>query len=377
MIPAGRSTLRETPTLPGQVVLVLQGGGALGSYQAGVYQALHETGIEPDWVVGTSIGAINGAMIAGNRPAERLDCLRRFWCGVTRCGLSPLIGPYSAAGDTFHKLTVLINGLPTFFEPQPSAWLSPHVWLGAEVAAYYSPAPLRASLAKLVDFAYLNENHMRLTVGTVNVRSGSLRYFTNRDTTLGLEHVLASAALPPAFPAVRIDGESYWDGGIYSNTPIEVVLDDSPRRDSVIFAVQLWPAEGPEPQTIWQVISRQKDIQYASRVESQMARQRQIHRLRRVIRELAQYIPPGERELPAVKELLQWGCGTTMQVIQLKAPRMDGDDYAKDFDFSAARMQARWEAGYRATARMLELAPWEGKLDPVEGIGVYELVPAP
>lgn len=185
---------------------------------------------------------------------------------------------------------------------------------------------------------------------------------------------MASAALPPAFPAVRIDGESYWDDGIHSNTPIEAVLDDNPRRDSVIFAVQLWSPQGTEPATIWEVIGRQKDIQYASKAETQLARQRQIHRLRHVIRELAQYIPPGELDSPAVKELLQWGCGTTMQVIQLQAPHLDNDDHAKDIDFSAAQLQARWEAGYCATARIIERAPWRDKLDPVEGIGVHDII---
>ncbi|QUN31715.1 patatin-like phospholipase family protein (plasmid) [Cupriavidus sp. KK10] len=271
-----RRNLQARGRLPGQVVLVFQGGGALGSYQAGVYQALHEACIEPDWVVGTSIGAINGAIIAGNAPAARLACLRRFWHRASCHGLSTLIGPYAGASDSWCKLTALIEGVPSLFRPQPEAWLSLHARLGSDMAAYYSTAPLRESLATLVDFDYVNNKHVRLTVGTVNVRKGNLRYFTNRDTSLALEHILASAALPPAFPAVRIEGESYWDGGIHSNTPIEAVLDDRSRRDSVIFAVQLWPAEGPEPETIWQVISRQKDIQYASRVESQLARQRQI-----------------------------------------------------------------------------------------------------
>lgn len=373
------NTRRNLPArrrLPGQVVLVFQGGGALGSYQAGVYQALHEACIEPDWVIGTSFGAINGAIIAGNAPAERLACLRRFWHGVSCRGLSTLVGAYPGASEFWCKLAVLIEGVPSLFIPQPEACLNPHARLGSEAAAYYSTAPLRASLATLVDFDYLNDKNVRLTVGTVNVRTGNPRYFTNRDTPLAPEHILASAALPPAFPAVRIEGESYWDGGIHSNTPIEAVLDDRPRRDSVIFAAQLWPAEGPEPETIWQVISRQKDIQYASRVESQLARQRQLHRLRHVIRELARYIPESERDSPAVKELLQWGCVTTMHVIQLKAPRMSGDDHTSDIDFSAGRLQARWEAGYDATVRMIERAPWEEDLDPVEGIAVHEVAKA-
>ncbi|WP_374704201.1 patatin-like phospholipase family protein [Ralstonia sp. SET104] len=373
----GGTNPREDLALPGQVVLVLQGGGALGSYQAGVYQALHEAGIEPDWVIGTSIGAINGAIIAGNPPAERLDRLHRFWDSVT-CGVSsPLASTSAAAESALCKLSAVLNGLPGFFRPQPRAWLSPQLQLGPDAAAYYSTAPLRESLATLVDFDYLRERHVRLTVGTVNVRTGNQHYFTNRDTTLTLEHVMASAALPPAFPAVRINGESYWDGGIHSNTPLEAVLDDNPRRSSVIFAVQLWSPQGTEPETIWEVIGRQKDIQYASKAETQLARQRQIHRLRHVIRELAQYIAPAEIDSPAVKALLQWGCGTTIQVIQLQAPHLDNDDHAKDIDFSAAQLLARWEAGYRATRRTIELAPWRDKLDPVEGIGVHAVTMSP
>jgi NTE family protein len=378
----GRSQLRrggrqgagrgEPSALPGQVVLVLQGGGALGSYQAGVYQALHEAGIEPDWVIGTSIGAINGAIIAGNRPEDRLARLREFWDGATYRDRWPPIGLYAGAGDSFRKLEIMVHGIPGFFKPQGGAWLSPHAPLGAESASYYSTAPLNASLSKLIDFSYLNERRVRLSVGTVNVRAGDLRYFSNRDTSLSVEHVMASAALPPAFPAVRIDGESYWDGGVHSNTPIEAVWDDSPRRDAVVFAVQLWPMSGLEPETIWQVISRQKDIQYASRTESQLARQRQIHHLRHVIRELGRHMTADELETPAVKKLLDWGCDTTMHVVQLKMQRARGDDHTKDIDFSVDGLQARWDAGYAAARGVLESAPWRQAADPIEGIAVHE-----
>lgn len=370
-----RAAVGDVLALPGQVVLVLQGGGALGSYQAGVYQALHEAGIEPDWVVGTSIGAINGAIMAGNRPEDRLVRLREFWDGATYRDRWPPIGLSPSVGDSFSKLEMMVYGIPGFFKPQGSAWISPYLPLGAESASYYSTAPLHASLSRLVDFSYLNEKRVRLTVGTVNVRTGDLRYFSSRDTSLAVEHVMASAALPPAFPAVRIDGEPYWDGGVHSNTPIEAVWDDYPRRDAVVFAVQLWPMSGPEPETIWQVISRQKDIQYASRTESQLARQRQIHRLRHVIRELGRHMTAGERKTDAVKKLLEWGCGTTMHVIQLKMQRMRGDDHTKDIDFSVDGLQARWDAGYAAARGVLESAPWRQAADPIEGIAVHEAAP--
>lgn len=197
-----------------------------------------------------------------------------------------------------------------------------------------------------------------------------MHYFTNREDPMDVEHVMASAAFPPGFPSVRLEGEPYWDGGIYSNTPLEAVLDDKPRRSSVIFAVQLWSTEGPEPESIWQVLSRQRDIQYSSRAESHLARQKQIHRLRHVIRELARFIPESQRDSPEVKELLGWGCNTTMQVVELDAPRSDGD-LNRDIDFSASGIERRWRTGYEDTKQMLELAPWQEAPDPMEGISVY------
>ncbi|MES2114466.1 MAG: patatin-like phospholipase family protein, partial [Pseudomonadota bacterium] len=207
--------------MPGQVVLVLQGGGALGAYQLGVYQAMHEAGVEPDWVIGTSIGAINAAIIAGNPPHHRLDRLRQFWGQMEQNALG-----FSAMPRALANLVTMGQGIPAFFEPNFSAWWGPEARLGVEQAAYYRTAPLRTTLDTLVDFDYLNGKHTRLTVGAVNARTGAMRYFDSRREPLNASHVMASGAIPPAFPAVRIDGEPYWDGGIYSNTPIEAVLDD-------------------------------------------------------------------------------------------------------------------------------------------------------
>ncbi|WP_051975312.1 patatin-like phospholipase family protein [Cupriavidus necator] len=366
----------ETPRteLPGQVVLVLQGGGALGAYQVGVYQALHEAGLEPEWVIGTSIGAINGAIIAGNPPAQRLSRLKQFWDGVAYRGAANGSGSFRQFEDWMRVLAVTTRGIPSFFTPSPAAW-----WLGVQAtvglasAAFYSTSPLRATLAQLVDFDYLNARHARLTVGTVSVRSGRMRYFTNRDAPLNVDHVMASAAFPPGFPSVQVEGESYWDGGIYSNTPLEAILDDRPRRSSLIFAVQLWPTSGPEPNSIWQVMSRLRDIQYSSRAESHLERQRQIHRLRHVIRELGKHIPESERGQAAVQELLGWGCGTTMHVVELDAPQLDGYDMHRDIDFSTCGIERRWMAGYKDTRHALERAPWREPLDPIEGIAVHRI----
>ena len=359
--------------LPGQVVLVLQGGGALGAYQVGVYQALHEAGIEPDWVIGTSIGAINAALIAGNRREDRMARLRAFWHRMEQ--QVPGGGPLAwwGWGAMLANMMTVTRGIPAFFAPNLAALRGTHASVGIESAAYYSTAPLRETLAGLVDFNHLGQCQTRLTVGAVNACSGQMRYFDSRDQTLTADHVMASGALPPAFPAVRIDGVPYWDGGIYSNTPIEAVLDDRPRRDSVIFAVNVWHQQGPEPDSIWQVMSREKDIQYASRADSHIARQKQIHRLRHVIRELCAQIPPSKRDSEHVRELAAFGCGTTMHVAHLVAPRLDGEDHTKDIDFTATGIRARWQAGHADTLRMIERSPWDAPVDPIEGVILHTL----
>jgi NTE family protein len=365
------------PALPGQVVLVLQGGGALGAYQVGVYQALHEAGIEPDWVIGTSIGAINGAIIAGNPPHRRLERLRLFWDSVEQhAGLgAPELFPGFVSAIA--NVTTITRGLTPFFGPNPASWFGPHFPTGVESAAYYTTEPLRKTLNELADFGYINGKHVRLTVGAVNVNNGEMRYFDSRDESICLEHVMASGALPPAFPAVRVDGEPYWDGGIYSNTPIEAVLDDKPRKDSVIFAVQMWNPEGPEPATLWEVAGRQKDIQYASRAKSHIARQKQIHHLRHIIRQLEKHIPEKERASPEVKELASWGCNSTMHVARLMAPRLDGEDQLKDIDFTPSGIRARWHAGFAETRRMIARAPWQRPVDPTEGVVIHDPLATP
>jgi NTE family protein len=349
----------------------LQGGGALGAYQAGVYEALHEAGIEPDWVVGTSIGAINGALIAGNAPANRLPRLRQFWemvaegSGVARHWNS------LGLGKLMHNLGAVSRGIPGFFEPNLPAWMGMGAALGVTSAAYYGAGPLRETLAALVAFSPEGDSCMRLTLGAVNVQSGRMRYFDSRDAAVGLDHVLASAALPPAFPAVLIDGEPYWDGGMYSNTPIEVVMDDNPRRNSLIFAAQLWQKEGDAPASIARVMSRLKDIQFSSRADSHVAQQRKLHHLRHVVRELGKLMPDEVRNRADAQELLGWGCGTVMHVVELRAPGLPDEDHTKDLDFTADGIAARWQAGRDSTLRRIAAAPWNDPYDPVEGIVVH------
>jgi NTE family protein len=356
-----------------QTVLVLQGGGALGAYQVGVVQAMHEAGIEPDWVIGTSIGAINGALVAGNDPSRRIDCLNDFWDTLRwRSPLSHL--PFEpGALNPLSNLAVVSGGVPGFFAPNPAALWGAHAALGTEHAAYYDTSPLAETLRQHVDFDRIARGATRVTVGAVNVTSGTMRYFDSRDEPLGVQHVMASGALPPAFAAVRIGDEFYWDGGIYSNTPIEAVLDDMPRRDALIFAVQLWNPQGAAPESIWQVMGRQKDIQYASRADSHIARQQQIHRLRHVIGELVQHLSPAQRESAAVRELAGWGCKTTMHVVRLLAPRLAAEDHTKDIDFTAAGVRARREAGLIDAREVIDQAPWQHEADGAhEGVHVHD-----
>jgi NTE family protein len=367
-----KASSAASPGLPGQVVLVLQGGGALGAYQIGVYQAMHEAGIEPDWVIGTSIGAINAALIVGNDPAHRLERLHAFWDHVEQASQFADPFPWLGLGRIAANLTTLSRGIPSFFTPSKAALQGSQARVGVDAASYYSTEPLRETLHKLVDFDLINEGDARLTVGAVNAITGEMRYFDSSTQPLRAEHVMASGALPPAFPAIRIDGQPYWDGGIYSNTPIEAVLDDVPRRNSVIFAVNVWHQAGPEPQSIWEVMGRQKDIQFASRADSHIARQKQIHRLRHVIRELCAQIPASKHN-DQVKELAAWGCGTTMHVAHLVAPRLDGEDHTKDIDFSPKGIHGRWQAGYDDTMKMLHASPWNEAVDPIEGVIVHTL----
>jgi NTE family protein len=358
--------------LPGQVVLVLQGGGALGSYQAGVYQALHEAGIEPDWVIGTSIGAINASLIAGNAPEHRLARLREFW---KRMAQNPVWSPASVFPGFNEKLaywSTVTHGVAGFFRPNPLAHVGESYPLGADYAGFYSTAPLEKTLLELVDFDLANSGSPRLTVGAAHVGTSEMRYFDSRDGALTVKHVMASGALPPAFPAVRIDGDLYWDGGILSNTPTEAVFDDNPRRDSLIFSVHLWNPVGPEPTTMAEVLNRHKDVQYSSRIASQIVRQQQAHRLRHVINQLAARLPDSERNSEAVRELASHGCSTRMHVVRLLAPQLTREDHTKDIDFSPSGIMQRWDAGYRHTKAVLERKPWLGEFDPLSGVVLHE-----
>jgi len=364
----------KMPEGVGKFVLVFQGGGALGAYQAGVYQALHEANLEPDWVIGTSIGAINASLIAGNEPARRLERLDAFWSQVEHSPAFDLVAAWNPLlSSVLPNLATMTSGVAGFFRPNPLAFVGQQVRLAPEAAGYYSTLPLKRTLEELVDFSRIGKDGPRLTVGAANVATAQMRYFDSSQDKLDARHILASGALPPAFPAVRIDGELFWDGGILSNTPVEAVFDDYPRRSSLILAVHVWNPDGPEPDSIQQVLNRQKDLQYSSRAATHIRKQAQLHRLRHIISEMTALLPEDQRQKPEVREMAAYGCLTKMHVVRLLAPRLEGEDHTKDIDFIRAGIRARWESGYLDAQQVLKQQPWRQDVDPREGFYLHDL----
>src|SRR5579863_3342209 len=286
-------------------VLVLQGGGALGAYQAGVYEALAAEGLEPQWLAGISIGAINAALIAGNPPERRVEALRAFWRHASdgpQIDLGPLLAPLRAAQSQVNAAGTMLFGAPGFFEPRlpPPQWQAPGT---AAALSYYNSAPLRATLEKLVDFERINAAETRLSVGAVNIETGNFVYFDNSRETIGPEHIMASGALPPGLPPVEIDGQHYWDGGLVSNTPLDYVLDAERKSDLLIFQVDLFPARGPMPRTLLEAAEREMDIRFSSRTRLNTDQALRARRARRLVRRLLAELPAEIAESQAAVEL--------------------------------------------------------------------------
>lgn len=354
-------------------VLVFQGGGALGAYQAGVYQALHEAGFEPDWVVGTSIGAINAAIIAGNRRADRMERLDAFWSRVTAQGvwasMADAMRPFSPqAAQTLLQFDLLTNGLPGFFRPRWMSWGNPMLHGEPEQASCYDTSPLRDTLNELVDWSLLT-NGTRLTVGAVSVRGGHMRYFDSKKERLHADHVVASGSLPPAFGAVRIEGDLYWDGGICSNTPMECVLNDRHPMPSLVFTTRIWQGHGEAPDNVWATQQRMKDIQFASRADLHLSYERDANHLRRMLRTLLEEHPKRQPLPEALEHLLQDASISTYHVVKLQARRLPYEDHSKDVDFSAHGIAQRRRDGYEAACEALRSSPWKEQTD--EGVHSY------
>ena len=359
------SSLPATTPAKAQRVLVLQGGGALGSYQAGAYQALCFNGFEPEWVAGISIGAINSAIIAGNEPEKRVDRLKEFWDMVSQpVSWNPVV-PGDRARSLFNETSAAIIatfGVPGFFTPRfPPAPLWPPGSMDA--LSYYDTAPLKKTLERLVDFDRINDLKTRLSVGAVGVTSGNFRYFDNYEfkklgKQIGPEHIMASGALPPGFPSVVIDGEHYWDGGIASNTPLDFVLDNERSRDLLIFQVDLFSARGDLPTTLLEAAEREKDIRFSSRTRMNTDMNRQIHNARMAVRDLIGKLPDYLKNDPSVEYLREAAKENTVTVVHLIYSSKNHESNSKDYDFSHIGVVEHWNAGVRDVHQSMKHREW-------------------
>ena len=355
-----------------KIGLVLQGGGALGSYQAGVYEALASSEYLPDWVAGISIGAINAAIIAGNTPENRLKRLRSFWEEITaHTSLWPsaLGGSLAAWQQKASALTALMFGQPGFFTPRTlQDWFSP-----GKLISYYDTSALKGTLERLVDFDRINNaREMRLSVGAVNVRTGQFAYFDSASITIRPEHVMASGALPPGFPPVEIDGEHYWDGGLFSNTPLQYVLDYSPRRSRLTFQVDVFQALGRLPSNLDEVNERDKDIRYSSRTQISSNAYRERHDVRHAINELHKLLPPDLANTEQARRLYEHGCVTEMDIMQLVYRPIEPQGASKDYEFSRSSMEVRWQQGISDARTALHASPWLAPMPKELGVRLFD-----
>ncbi len=355
---AVEKTRAAAPAVPFEcIALLLQGGGALGSYQAGVYQALAEHNLEPDWIAGISIGAVNAAIIAGNKPEDRVARLREFWQTVTSEDFKPL-ATYSQ-GDTARDFLnqmyagmVVARGVPGFFKPRvpPPVMYPPGA---AEATSWYDTSDLKTTLENLIDFDLLNGGPMRFSVGATNIRSGNFVYFDNSIQKIGVEHILASGALPPGFPAVEIEGEQYWDGGLVSNTPLDWVLDSGEQLDTLAFQVDLWSARGEFPRDMMGVTTRQKEIQYSSRTRQSTEKFKNRQRARYAIANLLDALPDDLETTADIGLLQKLAVRKVYNIVHLIYQARNFEGVSKDFEFSRQSMEEHWQTGYFDTVRTL------------------------
>ena len=392
MMAAQASSIEATPQIGGPhpdyqvTALVLQGGGALGSYQAGVYEGLAAAGIHPNWVAGVSIGALNAAVIAGNPPERRVEQLRGFWDFICRQPWSPplqsalipkapedLPQAWRVLIDSLDSTRALLEGQNGFFVPRP--WQSLALATqGPQTASFYDTRPLRETLERFADFDRINRpDLMRVSVGAVNVRNGNYVYFDNTERTLHPEHFMASGALPPGFPAVEVDSEFYWDGGLVSNTPLYYILIARPRDDALIFQVDLWSAVGDLPKDLLQVAVRQKDLQYSSRTRLITMFVKRQQKLRTLLNELLTLVPESKRETAIYQVAEQFASAARRNVIHLIYRDKPYESYAKDYQFGMLTMNEHWSSGLSDMVATLERRGWLDKPTDEEPFVTHDL----
>lgn len=363
----------------GRVALLLQGGGSLGMYQVGVFEALAEADYTPDWIAGTSIGAINAAIMAGNPPERCISRLDAFWEAISRPDALPALAGHADLRrfqTGWSSAEALALGQPGFFRPWAlGPFLSPPGM--PQAVSFYDTRPLRETLEKFVDLDLINEGGIRLSLGAVNVTTGQPVYFDSARQRIGYEHIMASGALPPGFPAVEVEGELYWDGGVLSNTPLDAVLDDEPRVSTLCFMIDLWNPAGKAPQTMDEVLARQKDITYASRSQRHIEDYRRTHDLRRTIAAMWQKLPAKARADLDLQGLAGSGCTTTMNIVHFIYRSQIHETASKDYEFSRASMAEHRAAGGRDARRALREEAWLAEPPPNVGVVVHEVVGGP
>jgi NTE family protein len=359
-----------------KTVLVLQGGGALGAYQAGAYEALAIAGHRPSWVAGISIGAVNSAIIAGNPPEKCVERLREFWERVSSRLLAWPLANDDNSRRIFNETSATfsaVGGVPGFFEPRvPPAVFQPQGT--PEAISVYDTSPLKETLLELVDFDLLNSGAVRLSVGAVQVLSGNMKYFDTSKQIIGPEHIMASGALPPGFPPIEIDGEPYWDGGLVSNTPLEYVLERSgPRQDMVIFQVDLFSARGCMPQTLLDIAQREKEIRYSSRTRLNTNIFREMQTIRRAVRHLRAMVPDELSGNPDWRLLDSVSCDAAVTIVLLIHRRAAYWTQSTDYEFSRYSMDEHWLAGSEDVEHTLNHQDWKNRTRPEEGVKVLDL----
>lgn len=359
-----------------QNILVFQGGGALGAYQAGTFEALHRHGIEPNWLAGISIGAINSAIIAGSTPDQRVRNLRDFWDMVSS-GLDYGFVPEDHLGKRMMKdwsvLAGTMTGVPGFFSPRlPTPYqmlLNPDYRI-----SHYDTEPLIKTLDRLVDFDRIHRGNIRVSLGAVNVKTGNFAYFDTSRTKLTARHVAASGALPPGFPPIEIDGEYYWDGGLVSNTPLQYVLGaDHSEADLCIFQVDLFAARGCMPRDLLEVDARAKEIRYSSRTRMNTDEFARKQIVRRAARRLLEKLPPELRDDEDVALLRSVGVEYDVTIVHLIHRTAAYDSHAMDAEFSRATVEENWKAGYDDAVRTLTHPKWTRRGRPKNGIQIFDL----
>lgn len=363
-----------------RIACVFQGGGALGAYQVGAFRAIHERGYQPDYLAGVSIGAINSAIIAGNPPEQQIEKLMEFWDTIAPKLWVDFCVNYDAFDLTHHlhnhmgAIHSLFFGLDGFFKPR---LIPPHVYTEdtPDRLSYYDTSELRNTLEKVIDFDRINDKKITLCLGAVNITTGEMIFFNNQLTTITPEHVMASGALPPGFPAIKIGDDYYWDGGIYANTPLVTVLDALPEKDTLCFVIDCFSLKGPLPRNMDQLEERQKDIRYASHSRRLTNVYTSRQNLQTAINILGKHLKPEALKNPEIQELLNLGHEKRFSVVHIIYNGTPFSHSFKDYNFIRSAINLRLETGYRNALDVLNKPDWEQKSDKKLACSIYGVPP--